>query len=439
MSAVGRPARRSPAPRRRTGAVVRALALAESRRMLRNPVLWAGAGLSVWMMWSVVPDPDEWPGASYEEMAICAVPLLFAALGRGGRLLPPRAARGRRRGTGAGGAAVRRPVGGDRCRSCCSPSRTPRCSRGASATSAASGSGWSRDARRRRSSPPASSPSPSSWRCSPWRPGPPWGVGSPSSSAVPLLFVLWFLVSVYWLFGDAGGHAPLDPPGPAGAPVRGHPLGRPARLPVPLAARGARRVQRAVVPRLRLRRPLLVARGLAPRPVRAVGRRRRPARPGPPVARRGGVASSPWSGWSRSTWCSREPAHPPPGGSSLPLLAVARRLRPGGVGRRRRAHRRRRRSRPHPPRAADATPVVIDSDLAPDDLAAIAYLVRHPAVDVLAISVPTTGMVTCGGGVDLLADFFEAIGAARVPVACGATERGPARRAVPARPGRRAR
>lgn len=77
------------------------------------------------------------------------------------------------------------------------------------------------------------------------------------------------------------------------------------------------------------------------------------------------------------------------------------------------------------PKAADATPVVIDSDLAPDDLAAIAYLVRHPAVEVLAISVPTTGMVTCGGGVDLLADFFEAVDAARVPVACGGTERGP--------------
>jgi inosine-uridine nucleoside N-ribohydrolase len=80
---------------------------------------------------------------------------------------------------------------------------------------------------------------------------------------------------------------------------------------------------------------------------------------------------------------------------------------------------------PASPQAADATPVVIDSDLAPDDLAAIAYLVRHPAVDVQAISVPTTGMVACGGGVDLLADFFEAIGAARVPVTCGETERGP--------------
>lgn len=65
-------------PRRRTGAVVRALALAESRRMLRNPLLWAGAGLSVWMMWSVDPDSDQWQGESYWTMAVCAVPLLFA-------------------------------------------------------------------------------------------------------------------------------------------------------------------------------------------------------------------------------------------------------------------------------------------------------------------------------------------------------------------------
>jgi hypothetical protein len=65
-------------PRGRSGAVVRALALAESRRMLRNPVLWVGAGLSVWAMWSVVPDPDEWPGASYESIVVSSVPLLFA-------------------------------------------------------------------------------------------------------------------------------------------------------------------------------------------------------------------------------------------------------------------------------------------------------------------------------------------------------------------------
>jgi inosine-uridine nucleoside N-ribohydrolase len=81
--------------------------------------------------------------------------------------------------------------------------------------------------------------------------------------------------------------------------------------------------------------------------------------------------------------------------------------------------------RPAPPASADAVPVVVDSDLAPDDLAAIAYLLRHPDVDVLAVTVPTTGMVACGGGVDLLADFFEEIGEDPVPVACGDTDRGP--------------
>jgi hypothetical protein len=75
-------------------------------------------------------------------------------------------------------------------------------------------------------------------------------------------------------------------------------------------------------------------------------------------------------------------------------------------------------------KAPERVPVVIDSDLAPDDLAAIAYLVRHPSIEVLAITVPTTGMVGCSGGVNLLGDFFASIGAAPVRVACGATERG---------------
>lgn len=78
-----------------------------------------------------------------------------------------------------------------------------------------------------------------------------------------------------------------------------------------------------------------------------------------------------------------------------------------------------------PAKAASRVPLVIDSDLAPDDLAAIAYLVRHPSVEVLAITVPDTGMVTCSGGVDLLGDFFADIAAEPVPVACGSTPRGP--------------
>lgn len=77
-----------------------------------------------------------------------------------------------------------------------------------------------------------------------------------------------------------------------------------------------------------------------------------------------------------------------------------------------------------PARSADRVPVVIDSDLAPDDLAALAYLMRHPDVEVLAITVPDTGMVTCSGGIDLLADLLGAIDLESVPVACGQTPRG---------------
>lgn len=77
-----------------------------------------------------------------------------------------------------------------------------------------------------------------------------------------------------------------------------------------------------------------------------------------------------------------------------------------------------------PPGASERVPVVIDSDLAPDDLAAIAYLVRHPSVEVLAITVPETGMVTCSGGIDLVADLLGAIGAEPPPMACGETARG---------------
>lgn len=72
---------------------------------------------------------------------------------------------------------------------------------------------------------------------------------------------------------------------------------------------------------------------------------------------------------------------------------------------------------------ADAVPVVVDADLAPDDLAALALLLRHPAVDVVAVTVPMTGLLDCRG-TGLLADFFEALETAPPPVACGTTPRG---------------
>ena len=71
----------------------------------------------------------------------------------------------------------------------------------------------------------------------------------------------------------------------------------------------------------------------------------------------------------------------------------------------------------------DAVPVVVDTDLAPDDLAALALLLRHPRVRVVAVTVPQTGELDCRG-TGLLGDFFHALGTAPPPVACGSTPRG---------------
>ncbi len=89
------------------------------------------------------------------------------------------------------------------------------------------------------------------------------------------------------------------------------------------------------------------------------------------------------------------------------MLTLAAHGLHGGVRRRRRLAR-----SPDPwprplPKSADAVPVVVDSDLAPDDLVSLAYLLRHPDVEVLAVTVPTTGLVTCPAGVDLATDLMR--------------------------------
>ena len=70
-----------------------------------------------------------------------------------------------------------------------------------------------------------------------------------------------------------------------------------------------------------------------------------------------------------------------------------------------------------------AVPVVVDTDLAPDDLAALALLVRAPGVRVVAVTVPMTGELDCRG-TGLLSDFFDALQVDAPPVACGTTPRG---------------
>lgn len=71
----------------------------------------------------------------------------------------------------------------------------------------------------------------------------------------------------------------------------------------------------------------------------------------------------------------------------------------------------------------DAVPVVVDTDLAPDDLAALALLLRHPDVRVVGVTVPRTGLLDCRG-TELLNDFFDALELEPPPVACGTTPRG---------------
>lgn len=67
----------------------------------------------------------------------------------------------------------------------------------------------------------------------------------------------------------------------------------------------------------------------------------------------------------------------------------------------------------------DATPIVVDTDLAGDDLVALAYLLRRPDVRVVAVTIAGTGLVGCDPGADLVADLVHALGEGWVPVACG--------------------
>ena len=79
---------------------------------------------------------------------------------------------------------------------------------------------------------------------------------------------------------------------------------------------------------------------------------------------------------------------------------------------------------PAEPKRPDAVPVLVDTDLAPDDLAALAMLARHPGVQVVAITVPLTGQLGCVGR-GLVADLYEGLGTPPPPLACGDTSRGP--------------
>jgi inosine-uridine nucleoside N-ribohydrolase len=66
-----------------------------------------------------------------------------------------------------------------------------------------------------------------------------------------------------------------------------------------------------------------------------------------------------------------------------------------------------------------ARSLLIDTDVAPDDLVALAFLVASPKVRIEAITVSGTGEAHCGPGVDVVQRLLERLEAPPIDVACG--------------------
>lgn len=69
--------------------------------------------------------------------------------------------------------------------------------------------------------------------------------------------------------------------------------------------------------------------------------------------------------------------------------------------------------------SAPSMSLLVDTDVAPDDLVAISFLVAAPNVKLEAITVSGTGEVHCPGGVDIVLKLLERLDAPAIPVACG--------------------
>ena len=82
--------------------------------------------------------------------------------------------------------------------------------------------------------------------------------------------------------------------------------------------------------------------------------------------------------------------------------------------------------------ASGPRPVVVDLDLDSSDIAALAILLRDPAIDVRAILVDGTGLVHCAPGLRNVSYLLGQLGASDIPVACGREDAGPDGRPFPA-------
>ena len=69
--------------------------------------------------------------------------------------------------------------------------------------------------------------------------------------------------------------------------------------------------------------------------------------------------------------------------------------------------------------AGGPRPLLVDTDVAPDDLVAIAFLLSSPSVEIKAITVSGTGEAHCGAGVDVVLRLLERLDAPPMDVACG--------------------
>lgn len=72
-----------------------------------------------------------------------------------------------------------------------------------------------------------------------------------------------------------------------------------------------------------------------------------------------------------------------------------------------------------PEPSAAAIPVVVDTDVAIDDLVALTLLLASEEVDVRAITISGTGEVRCPAGIGVVQDLLDRTGGEDVPVACG--------------------
>lgn len=63
--------------------------------------------------------------------------------------------------------------------------------------------------------------------------------------------------------------------------------------------------------------------------------------------------------------------------------------------------------------------ILVDTDVAADDLVALAFLVSSPSVELVGITVSGTGEAHCVGGVDVVLRLLDRLDAGDMPVACG--------------------